>query len=75
MRAGQRGALGQSTPVADLARSPIEMGHFSTELARISAADVESFEAGRLSVSVAAAAIPAGALRGAISAEAATAGN
>jgi hypothetical protein len=62
-------------PVADLARSPIEMGHFSTELARISAADVESFEAGRLSVSVAAAAIPAGALRGAISAEAATAGN
>jgi hypothetical protein len=62
-------------PVADLARSPIEMGHFSTELARISASDVESFEAGRLSVSVAASAAPAGALRGAISPEAATAGN
>jgi hypothetical protein len=63
------------TPLAELARSPVEMGHFSTELAHISAADVESFEAGRLSVSVAASAAPAGALRGAISAEAATAGN
>jgi len=63
------------TPVADLARNPVEMGHFSTELARISAADVESFEAGRLSVSVAASAIPAGALRGAISAEEAGAGD
>jgi hypothetical protein len=72
---GARVLSGAGAPVADLARSPIEMDHFSTELARISAADVESFEAGRLSVSVAAAAIPAGALRGAISAEAATAGN
>ena len=65
--------LSGAAGLADLARSPVEMGHFSTELARISAADVESFGAGRLSVSVAASAIPAGALRGAISAEAATA--
>jgi len=67
------GAAG--TPLAELARSPVEMGHFSTELARISAADIESFEAGRLSVSVATPAAPAGALRGAISPEAAAAGN
>lgn len=64
-----------ATPLAELARSPVEMSHFSTELARISASDVESFEAGRLSVSVAASAAPAGALQGAISAEAASAGN
>jgi hypothetical protein len=64
------GAAG--TPLADLARSPVEMGHFSTELARISAADVESFEAGRLSVSVAAPAAPAGAIGGAISPDAAS---
>lgn len=67
------GAAG--TPIAELARSPVEMSHFSTELAHISPADVESFEAGRLSVSVAASAAPAGALSGAISADAATAGN
>ena len=62
-------------PLADLARSPVEMGHFSTELARISAAEVESFEAGRLSVSVAAAATPAGAIGGPIGPEAATGAN
>ena len=62
-------------PLADLARSPVEMGHFSTELARISAAEVESFEAGRLSVSVAAAATPAGAIGGTIGPEAATGAN
>lgn len=65
--------LSGATGLADLARSPVDMGHFSTELARISAADVESFEAGRLSVSVAASATPAGALRGALSADTATA--
>jgi hypothetical protein len=64
------GAAG--TPLADLARSPVETGHFSTELTRISAADVEGFESGRLSVSVAAAATPAGAIGGPISPEAAT---
>jgi hypothetical protein len=67
------GAAGK--PLAELARSPVEMGHFSTELARISAADVESFEAGKLSVSVAASAAPAGALSGALRPDTATAGN
>jgi hypothetical protein len=57
------------TQLAALARDAVEMGHFSTELARISAADVASFEAGRLSVSVAASATPGGAIRGAISAQ------
>lgn len=66
------GAAG--TALAELARDPVEMGHFSTELARISAADVASFEAGMLSVSVEAGATPAGAIRGPISPEA-TAGD
>jgi hypothetical protein len=57
------------TQLAALARDAVEMGHFSTELARISAADVASFEAGRLSVSVAGSATPGGAIRGAISAQ------
>ena len=55
--------------LAALARDAVEMGHFSTELARIGAADLASFEAGRLSVSVAGSATPGGAIRGAISAE------
>ncbi|HYK99763.1 MAG TPA: CHRD domain-containing protein, partial [Steroidobacteraceae bacterium] len=59
------GAAG--TPLAELARSPVEMGHFSTELAPVGAAVVESFEAGKLSVSVAASATPAGAIGGALS--------
>jgi hypothetical protein len=63
------------TQLAELARSPVDMGHFSTELARISAADVESFETGKLSVSVAAAATPAGAVRGPISPDAAAIGD
>ena len=63
---------GAAGTLADLARSPVEMGHFSTELAGISAADVKSFEAGRLSVSVAASATPAGVIGGPISPEAAT---
>jgi hypothetical protein len=62
-------------PLAELTRNPVEMGHFSTELARISAADVESFEAGKFSVTVAASATPAGAIRGAISPEGPTAGD
>jgi Big-like domain-containing protein/CHRD domain-containing protein len=66
---------GAGAPLAELARSPVETAHFSTELARISAADVESFEAGKLSVSVAAAAAPAGAIRGPISPDSATAGD
>jgi hypothetical protein len=63
------------TPLAELARSPVEMGHFSTELAPVGAAAVESFEAGRLSVSVASAATPAGAIGGPIRPEAATGAN
>lgn len=66
------GAAG--TQLAELARDRVDMGHFSTELARIGAADVESFEAGRLSVTVASAAAPAGAIRGPISADEAAAG-
>jgi hypothetical protein len=58
------GAAG--APLAELARSPVEMGHFSTELAPVGAAVVESFETGKLSVSVAASATPAGAIGGAI---------
>ena len=72
---GARVVSGAGTALADLARSPVEMGHFSTELVRISASDVESFEAGRLSVSVAASSAPAGALRGAIGPDAVAAGN
>jgi hypothetical protein len=52
--------------LAALARDAVEMGHFSTELARVSAADVAGFEAGELSVSVAGSATPGGAIRGAI---------
>ncbi len=66
---------GARAPLAELARNPVELGHFSTELARISAADVESFEAGKLSVTVAASATPAGAIRGPISPQGATAGD
>jgi len=51
-----------SAVLAELARDRIDSGHFSTELARISEADVQSFNAGRLSVSVASAAAPSGAL-------------
>jgi hypothetical protein len=42
------------------------MGHFSIQATRLSAAQVADFEAGRLSVSVAAASLPEGVLRGAI---------
>jgi len=48
--------------LAELTRDRIDPGHFSTELAPISEADVQSFNAGRLSVSVASAAAPAGAI-------------
>jgi hypothetical protein len=58
------GAAG--TQLAALARDRVDVSHFSTELARISAAEVESFEAGKLSVSVAGAATPEGAIRGLI---------
>jgi hypothetical protein len=66
------GAAG--TRLAELSRDRVDMGHFSTELARLSAADLESFEAGKLSVTVASAAMPAGAIRGPISPDEAAAG-
>ncbi len=52
--------------LAGLARDPLDMGHFSIQGMRLSAAQVADFEAGRLSVSVAAASLPEGVLRGAI---------
>jgi Bacterial Ig domain/CHRD domain len=52
--------------LAELTRDTIEPGHWSTELAPVSAADIESFKAGRWAVSVAASAAPQGALRGQI---------
>ncbi|MGP8035547.1 MAG: CHRD domain-containing protein [Steroidobacteraceae bacterium] len=52
--------------LAELSRDAIEPGHWSTELARVTAADIESFKAGRWAVSVAASAAPQGALRGQI---------
>ena len=66
---GARVSDAAGTQLAALARDAVEMGHFSTELARISAADVASFEADKLSVSVAGSATPGGAIRGAISAQ------
>jgi hypothetical protein len=59
-----------SAALAALSRDAVEPGHWSTELKRISAADLESFKAGRLTVSVAASAAPQGALRGQIEPEA-----
>jgi len=52
--------------LAALARDPVDMGHFSIQATRLSAAQVADFEAGRLSVSVAAGSLPEGVLRGAI---------
>jgi hypothetical protein len=52
--------------LAGLARDPLDMGHFSIQATRLSAAQVADFEAGRLSVSVAASSLPEGVLRGAI---------
>lgn len=52
--------------LAELTRDGVDPGHFSIELAGISEADLESFKTGRWSVSVAAAAAPAGAIAGEI---------
>lgn len=52
--------------LAGLARDPLELGHFSIQAARLSAAQVADFDSGRLSVSVAASSLPEGVLRGAI---------
>jgi hypothetical protein len=55
--------------LAGLARDPLDMGHFSIQATRLSGAQVADFEAGRLSVSVAAGSLPEGVLRGAIGPE------
>ena len=52
--------------LAVLSKDSVEMGHWSTELAPISAADVGHFEAGKWYVSIATAVEAGGALRGQI---------
>jgi hypothetical protein len=61
------GATG--TALADLTRDASDMSHFSGQLTHLRAAQIADFEAGRLSVSVAAASVPEGAIRGAIGPE------
>lgn len=61
---------GSGAALAELSRDAVDPGHWSMELKRISAADLDGFNAGRLSVSVAASAAPQGALRGQIEPEA-----
>ncbi|HWZ64531.1 MAG TPA: CHRD domain-containing protein [Steroidobacteraceae bacterium] len=61
---------GSGAAIAELSRDAVDPGHWSTELKRISAADLASFNAGDLTVSVAASAAPQGALRGQIEPEA-----
>jgi CHRD domain-containing protein/Big-like domain-containing protein len=55
-----------SARLAALARDGVDTAHWSVELARVSAADVADFRAGKLSVSVASQAAPDGAIRGQI---------
>ena len=58
------GAAGATGPeLAGLTKDAVNMGHWSTELARISAADVGNFKAGKWYVSVATPAEPNGAIR------------
>jgi hypothetical protein len=65
--AGGDAARGAS--LAELARDAADPAHWSVQLARVSAADVADFKAGRWSVSVASQAAPEGAIRGEIRAE------
>jgi len=53
--------------LAVLSKDPVDMGHWSVELAPIGAAEVSHFEAGRWNVSIATPVETSGALRGAIS--------
>lgn len=62
-------------PSAELARDSVDMGHFSGALAHLSAAALADFAAGRLTVTVAAASAPQGALRGALAPAAAARGD
>jgi len=59
--AGASGAM-----LAELTKDSVNMGHWSTELAGVSAADVAHFKAGRWQVSVATAVHPNGAIGGQI---------
>jgi Big-like domain-containing protein/CHRD domain-containing protein len=61
---------GSGAALAELRRDAVDPGHWSTELKRISAADLDGFNAGDLTVSLAASAAPQGALRGQIEPEA-----
>lgn len=61
---GAAGATGAT--LAELTKDSVNMGHWSTELAGISAADVANFKAGRWQVSVATAVQPNGAIGGQI---------
>ena len=54
----------------ELAKDSVDMGHWSVELARVSAADVAAFKAGRWSVRVATPVLPEGAIEGAVQAPA-----
>jgi len=61
------GAAGASgSKLAGLTQDAVNMGHWSTELASISAAEVGNFKAGRWQVSVATPVEPNGAIRGPI---------
>jgi hypothetical protein len=58
------GAAGATGPeLAGLTKDAVNMGHWSTELASVSAADVGNFKAGKWYVSVATPAEPSGAIR------------
>jgi hypothetical protein len=61
---GAAGASGAT--LAELTKDSVNMGHWSTELAAISPADVANFKAGRWQVSVATAVQPNGAIGGPI---------
>lgn len=61
---GAAGASGAT--LAELIKDAVDMGHWSTELAGISAADVADFKAGRWQVSIATAVEPNGAIGGPI---------
>ena len=65
--AGVAGGSG-AAPLAALVKDAVDMGHWSVELAPITAADATRFESGGWSVSVATPATPEGALAGAIEA-------
>jgi Bacterial Ig domain/CHRD domain len=61
------GAAGETGPkLAELSKDSVDMGHWSTELARISAADVARFKASGLYVNVATPVAPGGVIRGQI---------